>query len=59
MPTGMAATAAATGIGDMFDNDLLDLGDPLPALNSTGHVSHCVRCLDGLPASLVEMDASR
>lgn len=55
----MAATAAATGIGDMFDDDLLDLGDPLPALNSTGHVSHCVRCLDGLPASLVEMDASR
>src|SRR6267142_297084 len=31
----------------------------LPALNRTGHVAHCVRCLDGLPASLVEMDASR
>lgn len=31
----------------------------LPALNSTGHVAHCRRCLDGLPASLVEMDASR
>ena len=34
--------------------------DPqLPALNRAGHVAHCVRCLDGLPASLVEMDASR
>jgi hypothetical protein len=32
---------------------------PLPALNRTGHIAHCVRCLDGLPASLVEMDASR
>ncbi|KAH9990286.1 terpenoid cyclases/Protein prenyltransferase [Russula vinacea] len=32
---------------------------PLPALNNAGHVAHCVRCLDGLPASLVEMDASR
>ncbi|KAH9970685.1 hypothetical protein BGW80DRAFT_1327332, partial [Lactifluus volemus] len=32
------------------DND----DDPL-----AGHVLHCVRCLDGLPASLVEMDASR
>lgn len=31
----------------------------LPALNSVGHVAHCRRCLDGLPASLVEMDASR
>jgi geranylgeranyl transferase type-1 subunit beta len=31
----------------------------LPALNKVGHVAHCVRCLDGLPASLVEMDASR
>jgi hypothetical protein len=31
----------------------------LPTLNRTGHVAHCVRCLDGLPASLVEMDASR
>ena len=31
----------------------------LPALNRAGHVAHCVRCLDGLPASLVEMDASR
>ena len=31
----------------------------LPALNRVGHVAHCVRCLDGLPASLVEMDASR
>ena len=31
----------------------------LPALNKAGHVAHCVRCLDGLPASLVEMDASR
>ncbi|KAH9954638.1 hypothetical protein BGW80DRAFT_1400307, partial [Lactifluus volemus] len=29
---------------------------PLPALNSAGHVSHCVRWLD---AGLVEMDASR
>jgi hypothetical protein len=34
-------------------------GMRLPALNKTGHVAHCVRCLDGLPASLVEMDASR
>ena len=34
--------------------------DPrLPALNKVGHAAHCVRCLDGLPASLVEMDASR
>jgi len=34
--------------------------DPrLPALNRAGHAAHCVRCLDGLPASLVEMDASR
>ena len=34
--------------------------DPrLPALNKAGHAAHCVRCLDGLPASLVEMDASR
>ncbi|KAI9509992.1 terpenoid cyclases/protein prenyltransferase alpha-alpha toroid [Russula earlei] len=31
----------------------------LPTFNSAGHVAHCVRCLDGLPASLVEMDASR
>ena len=31
----------------------------LPALNKTGHIAHCVRCMDGLPASLVEMDASR
>lgn len=31
----------------------------LPALNKAGHVAHCVRCLDGLPASLVEIDASR
>ncbi|KAI9442975.1 terpenoid cyclases/Protein prenyltransferase [Lactarius indigo] len=37
-----------------------DLGvSPLPVLNSVGHVAHCRRCLDGLPASLVEMDASR
>ncbi|KAH9961438.1 hypothetical protein BGW80DRAFT_1358282, partial [Lactifluus volemus] len=32
---------------------------PFPALNSEGHVSHCMRCLDDLLASLVEMDASR
>jgi hypothetical protein len=31
----------------------------LPALNKTGHVAHCVRCMDGLPASFVELDASR
>jgi hypothetical protein len=31
----------------------------LPALNKAGHVAHCVRCLDGLPASFVEIDASR
>jgi geranylgeranyl transferase type-1 subunit beta len=31
----------------------------LPALNNAGHVAHCRRCLDGLPGSLVEMDASR
>ncbi|KAH8982280.1 terpenoid cyclases/Protein prenyltransferase [Lactarius akahatsu] len=38
----------------------MDLGvGALPALNSVGHVAHCRRCLDGLPASLVEMDASR
>ncbi|KAF8267633.1 terpenoid cyclases/Protein prenyltransferase [Lactarius quietus] len=31
----------------------------LPALNTTSHVAFCRRCLDGLPGSLVEMDASR
>jgi len=36
-----------------------DADQRLPALNNAGHAAHCVRCLDGLPASLVEMDASR
>ncbi|KAI0299525.1 terpenoid cyclases/protein prenyltransferase alpha-alpha toroid [Russula brevipes] len=49
-PPPSESTSITTGASD---------GLRLPALNSTGHVAHCVRCLDGLPASLVEMDASR
>ncbi|KAI0298124.1 terpenoid cyclases/Protein prenyltransferase [Multifurca ochricompacta] len=51
-----AGVGAGVGVG-------VDIGDhpssPLPLLNSSGHVAHCGRCLDGLPSSLVEMDASR
>jgi len=49
-PPSPESTPIATGVSD-------DLR--LPALNKAGHVAHCVRCLAGLPASLVEMDASR
>jgi hypothetical protein len=45
----------STSVGTGVSGDSM----PLPALNNAGHVAHCVRCLDGLPASLVEMDASR
>lgn len=33
--------------------------DRLPALNRLGHAGHSNRCLQGLPASLVEFDSSR
>jgi hypothetical protein len=49
-PPSPESTPITTGVSD-------DLR--LPALNKAGHVAHCVRCLAGLPASLVEMDASR
>ncbi|TFK40478.1 terpenoid cyclases/protein prenyltransferase alpha-alpha toroid [Crucibulum laeve] len=32
---------------------------PLPALARLGHASHCKRCLDGLPDSQTDIDASR
>ncbi|KAH9983703.1 terpenoid cyclases/protein prenyltransferase alpha-alpha toroid [Russula compacta] len=49
----LPSTTTTTGVTVSSDDQRL------PTLNSAGHVAHCVRCLDGLPASLVEMDASR
>ncbi len=47
------------GLGSDHDDGSDTSNMRLPALNNAGHVAHCVRCLDGLPASLVEIDASR
>jgi hypothetical protein len=65
----VTSTSTPGGVSDTINDDPLGLEDPLPlpeishlplpALNNAGHVAHCMRCLDGLPASLVEMDASR
>lgn len=39
--------------------DMTDGVTPFPALLRTAHVSHCKRCLHGLPGSQTELDASR
>jgi len=51
-PLGSGSTPIAIPTAELH-------AESLPALNSVSHVAFSRRCLDGLPASLVEVDASR